>query len=98
MFESGRGANLSWNTMLPIDPGLVQTLGTIEVQRAGPREEASKVRCEEDLNHHVEVNKRILQVAKLKTLCVCIAEETFVADYGTVLTFVPTKTTMGPVL
>jgi len=63
VFESGCGSQVSWNTMLPVDAELVQMLGKVEIQRAGPLEYASKTDFNERLKHHEAENKKILQGA-----------------------------------
>lgn len=61
--ESGCGAEICWNTMLPVDRELIQLLGEVEIQRAGPRELASKDLFDDNLSSSTEVNRGILQDA-----------------------------------
>jgi len=63
VIESGCGARVSWRTMLPVDPSLVQMLGSVEMQRAGPMELASKMGFDERMKHYEAINKDILQGA-----------------------------------
>ena len=61
VFESGCGRNISWSTMLPVDPAMVQMLGTVELQHPGPMEKASKIEFDERLKYHEAHNKTILR-------------------------------------
>jgi len=63
VFESGCGNKISWSTMLPVDLALVQMLGSVEIQRAGPMESASKSMFDERMDYHEKVNEDILRAA-----------------------------------
>ena len=45
--------------MLPVDPAMVQMLGTVELQHPGPMEKASKIEFDERLKYHEAHNKTI---------------------------------------
>lgn len=60
LIESGCGATVSWQTMIPIDPALVAILGDVEVQQPGPKEQSSKTKFNNNLKHHEDINRKIL--------------------------------------
>ena len=63
VFKSGCGARISWDTMLPIGPELVASLGHVELQQPSLIEEKSKESFEDRLRAHEIYNKRILDAA-----------------------------------
>jgi hypothetical protein len=63
VFESGCGATVTWSTMLPVDPELLQSLAHVELQHAELLERASKANFEQRLLQHQVSNKRIFGAA-----------------------------------
>ena len=61
VIESGCGREVSWSTMLPVEPALVQMLGTVELQRPGPSENPFKAQFDDRLELHEKLNKNILR-------------------------------------
>lgn len=63
VIESGCGASIAWNTMLPVDEELVKTLGEIEIEPIGCFERCSKSSFDDSLRKHEATNKRVLEKA-----------------------------------
>jgi len=61
IIEYGCGEEISWATMLPVDPQIVQSLGSVEIQSVGCAEELTRSIFQEHLQQHTESNRKILQ-------------------------------------
>jgi len=61
IIEYGCGKKIAWNTMLPVDAHIVQSLGSVEIQSAGCAEERTGRTFHEHLQQHTESNRKILQ-------------------------------------
>jgi len=61
IIESGCGAQIYWSTMLPVDPEIIQSLGTIEIQAVGHLEEQMRSSFHERWHQHMESNLKILK-------------------------------------